>query len=227
MIKAKTHGGFLISQIRHLSGRIWEKLLKESGVDIFNGAQGRILYILWEHGNLTITEIGKLTSLAKTTLTSMLDRMEASGLVKRVPDKINRRQIFIHVTEKAKQYRDKYDWLCDEMNEKFYQEFTEAEVKEFEDKLRKIVKNLSKTENIKMEERKMANKELVKIIEKFAESGWDVIDAPAKKWLAAGESADITAELVKAVQKADNDCGSCGCEFDPLYKRVLEMLQVA
>ena len=98
-----------MSQVRHLSGRIWEKLLKESGVDIFNGAQGRILYVLWEHGSLTITEIGKLTSLAKTTLTSMLDRMEASGLIMRVPDKKNRRQIFIEVTEKAREYREKYD----------------------------------------------------------------------------------------------------------------------
>ena len=45
MIATKTYGGFFISQIRHLSGRIWEKLLKDSGVDVFDGAQGRILYI--------------------------------------------------------------------------------------------------------------------------------------------------------------------------------------
>jgi len=62
----KTYGGFLMSQIRHLSGRVGETLLKECGVDIFNGAQGRILYVLWEHGTLNITEIGRLTSLAKT-----------------------------------------------------------------------------------------------------------------------------------------------------------------
>ena len=142
----KTYGGFLISQIRHLSGRIWEKLLKESGVDIFNGAQGRILYVLWEHGDLTITEIGKLTSLAKTTLTSMLDRMEASGLIERVPDKKNRRQIFIVVTEKAREYREKYDWLSDSMNNVFYQGFSEAEITDFEDKLRRIVKNLEAEE---------------------------------------------------------------------------------
>lgn len=136
-----------MSQIRHLSGRIWEKLLKESGVDIFNGAQGRILYILWEHGDLTITEIGKLTSLAKNTLTSMLDRMEAGGLIERVPDKKNRRQIFIIVTDKAKEYREKYDWLSDRMSEAYYRGFSEAEVKEFEDKLRIIVKNLETEES--------------------------------------------------------------------------------
>jgi len=147
VIYTKTQGGFLMSQIKHLSGRVWERLLKECGVDAFNGAQGRILYVLWEHEKLTITEIGRLTSLAKTTLTSMLDRMEAAGLVERVPDKKNRRQIFIVVTSKAKEYREKYDWLADKMNGIFYRGFDEAEVYEFESKLRKIVDNLDAEEN--------------------------------------------------------------------------------
>jgi len=71
----------------------------------------------------------------------------------------------------------------------------------------------------------MASTELVKIVEKFAESGWDLIDAPSKKWLAADGSSDMTVELVKAVEQADKDCGSCGCEYDPLYKRALELLR--
>jgi hypothetical protein len=71
----------------------------------------------------------------------------------------------------------------------------------------------------------MASTELVKIVEKFAESGWDLIDAPSKKWLAADGSANMTVELLKAVEQADKDCGSCGCEYDPLYKRALELLR--
>ncbi|AUS98811.1 MarR family transcriptional regulator [Clostridium thermosuccinogenes] len=133
-----------MSQIQHLSRRVFEKLLKESGVDIFNGAQGRILYVLWEHGQLTITEIGRLTSLAKTTLTSMLDRMEAGGLIVRIPDKRNRRQIFISVTEKANEYREKYDWISDKMSEIFYDGFTDDEIIGFESQLRRIIKNLEK-----------------------------------------------------------------------------------
>lgn len=133
-----------MSQIRHLSGRVFEKLLRESGVEIFNGAQGRILYVLWEHGQLTITEIGRLTSLAKTTLTSMLDRMEAGGLIERIPDKRNRRQIFISVTEKANKYREKYDSISDKMSEIFYDGFTDDEIICFENQLRRIVNNLEK-----------------------------------------------------------------------------------
>jgi len=138
----KTYGGFLMSQVRYLSGRVGEKLLKESGVEVFNGAQGRILYVLWEHGSMTITQLGKLTSLAKTTLTSMLDRMEAGGLVRRIPDRENRRQIFIEATEKANEYRVKYDWISDRMSEIFYRGFSDEEITAFEDQLRKIKQNL-------------------------------------------------------------------------------------
>lgn len=140
----KTYGGFLISQIRQLQGREFEKMLKESGIEAFNGAQGRILYVLWEHEMLPITDIGRLTSLAKTTLTGMLDRMEESGLVERVPDKKNRRQILISITEEAKGYQTMYDRVSEQMNELFYQGFTKKEIEDFENKLKKIINNLEK-----------------------------------------------------------------------------------
>ncbi len=140
--KIKTNGGFLISQIKQLQGRVFEKMLKESEVDAFNGAQGRILYVLWEHEKLTISEIGRMTSLAKTTLTSMLDRMEEGELVKRIPDPNNRRQKFISITDKAKEYKEAYDRVSDQMNTLFYQGFTEDEVLDFEDKLKRIIKNM-------------------------------------------------------------------------------------
>lgn len=72
----------------------------------------------------------------------------------------------------------------------------------------------------------MANVELIKIIEKFSQSGWDLIDVPSKKWLADNKASNVTAELIKAVEQADKECGSCGCEFDPLYKRALDLLSV-
>ncbi|MGF7141692.1 DNA-binding MarR family transcriptional regulator [Anaerotaenia torta] len=138
----KTSGGFLLSQIHQLNGRAFEKLLKESQVDAFNGPQGRILYVLWEKDKLPITEIGRLTSLAKTTLTSMLDRMEESGLVERIPDKENRRRIFIRITEKAKAYREQYDAVSQQMNHLFYKGFAEEEIEAFEALLRRIKDNL-------------------------------------------------------------------------------------
>ena len=41
----KTNGGFLVTKIKQLRDRIFEKILSEKNIDAFNGAQGRIA--LW------------------------------------------------------------------------------------------------------------------------------------------------------------------------------------
>lgn len=72
--------------------------------------------------------------------------------------------------------------------------------------------------------KKKANRmnELKEIMEKFAESGWELISVPAQAWLTG--KADRN-KLVDAIRQADQKCGSCGCKLDPLYKRALELLQ--
>ena len=142
----KTSGGFLITQIKQLQARVGERLLAAHGISLFNGAQGKILYVLWENGTMPISQIGKLTSLAKTTLTGMLDRMEAGGMIRRVPDTSNRRQILIALTEEALAYRMAYDAFSEEMNEVFYKGFTEAEITALEAQLTRIVANLEEEE---------------------------------------------------------------------------------
>ncbi len=68
--------------------------------------------------------------------------------------------------------------------------------------------------------------ELKGIVTKFAESGWDLIDAPSMTWLGEETGANKAA-LIAAVEKADAECGSCGCDMDPLYKRALELLRAS
>jgi DNA-binding MarR family transcriptional regulator len=104
-----SQGGFLISQIKQVGGRIFEKILAEKKIDDFNGPQGRILYILWQGDSIPIRELSKKTGLALTTLTGMLDRMEAAGLVNRTFDKADRRKVLIVLTEKAKTLKKDYD----------------------------------------------------------------------------------------------------------------------
>ncbi len=82
----ETRGGFLISQIKLIQVRVFGRLLIEAGIDEFNGAQGHILYVLWQEDNLPIVELARRTGLAKTTLTSMLDRMESLGHITRFYD---------------------------------------------------------------------------------------------------------------------------------------------
>ena len=64
--------------------------------------------------------------------------------------------------------------------------------------------------------------ELREILEKFASCGWDLIDKPSRDYLDGKNNKE---ELIRAVREADEQCGSCGCEFDPLYKKALELLK--
>ncbi|MBL4931207.1 hypothetical protein [Clostridium paridis] len=62
--------------------------------------------------------------------------------------------------------------------------------------------------------------ELKVILEKFSNSGWDLIAIPSKAYLDGNGNKE---DLIKAVEQADKECGSCGCELDLLYKRCIEL----
>lgn len=145
MIK-QTNGGFLISKIKQIQGRIFEKILIEHGIHEFNGAQGRILFVLWECDNIPITELSHKTGLAKTTLTSMLDRLEASGHIQRAYNLEDRRTVRIRLTETAKGLKGQYDKASEKMNEIFYEGFSEEEILAFDESLEKVLHNLTKQE---------------------------------------------------------------------------------
>ena len=143
---SKTSGGFLIGKIKQIQGRVFEKLLAEHGIDQFNGAQGRILYVLWNHDNIPISMLSEETGLAKTTLTSMLDRLEASGQVLRSFDPDDRRKVNIRLTDAAKNLRERYDAVSTQMSELFYEGFSDEEIIALESGLERILINLSKRE---------------------------------------------------------------------------------
>lgn len=137
-----TQGGFLITQIKQIGGRIFEKILSEENIDEFNGAQGKILYVLWQTDRISIVELAAQTGLANTTLTSMLDRMAEADLIIRVPDEADRRKNLIVLTEKARGLQEKYEQVSKQMNEIYYKGFTEQEVVQLEKQLTRILKNL-------------------------------------------------------------------------------------
>ena len=143
-MKIQRQGGFLIAKIHQVSGRIFAKILKKARVSEINPAQGRILFALWKKDEIPITELARKTLLSKSTLTSMLDRLEKAGFVIRVPSKKDRRTILIKRTEKDKRLESKYVQVSDEMTKLFYNGFTSEEIDTFEECLKRILANLTK-----------------------------------------------------------------------------------
>lgn len=141
-MKQLREGGFLIAKIHHLSGRILAKKIKEYKLEEINPAQGRILFALWQNDGISIQELSKKTSLKKSTLTSMLDRLEEIGHLTRSPSKEDRRKIIVKLTEKDKKLQNAYMQISKEMTELFYKGLTKKEIEQFEAYLRQILDKL-------------------------------------------------------------------------------------
>ena len=104
--------------------------------------QGRILYILWQKDGVPISELSKETGLATTTLTSMLDRMEAANLIYRDRGDKDRRKILIFLTEEAKGLEQEYNEVTEEISNIYYKGFSEEEIEQLENYLHRILKNV-------------------------------------------------------------------------------------
>ena len=138
----KNTGGFLITRIKQVGGRVFDRILSQKKIDVFNGAQGRILYVLWQDNGVPISELSRQTGLATTTLTSMLDRMETAGLIYRDRGDKDRRKIRIYLTEKAKGLEEDYNAVSEEMSRIYYKGFSDQEIEQLESYLERILINV-------------------------------------------------------------------------------------
>jgi DNA-binding MarR family transcriptional regulator len=146
-MKKQREGGFLIAQIHHRANRVFARMLEEHGIHEINPAQGRIMFVLWQNDGIPITELARQTSLDKSTLTSMLDRLEEAGFVARAPALQDRRKVLVKRTEKDKAWQKVYAQVSHEMTKLFYDGFAEGEVDEFEQYLRRILENLTASDS--------------------------------------------------------------------------------
>ncbi len=135
-------GGFLISKIHQLSQRIFAKLLRDFDVSEVTAAQGRVIFPLWKEDNLSFQGLKEKTSLSKATLSHMLNALENSGHIKRIPSKIDKRTITIKLTKENKALQEKFLEVSNEMKDIFYKDFSEKEIDNFESYLRKLLENL-------------------------------------------------------------------------------------
>ena len=138
----KHYGGTLISQIKQLQDRVFNKILKEEGIYEFNGQQGRILFSLWKDEKLSLIELSKRTLLAKTTLSTMIDRMRKNGLVIVEESKEDKRNLVIYLSDKTLALEDKINNATKRITDIFYKDFSEKEAKELDRLLIKIKENL-------------------------------------------------------------------------------------
>ena len=139
----KHFGGTLISRVKQLQDRAFNKILKEEGIYEFNGQQGRILFALWKNEKLSLIELSRRTSLAKTTLSAMVERMKNEGLLIVEGSKEDKRSLVIYLSDKTLSLEEKINRATKKISDIFYKDFSEEEANELDRLLGKVKENLS------------------------------------------------------------------------------------
>ena len=78
--------------------KVYRKVLRELGVTY---PQYLVLLVLWERDGLMVSEIGERLFLDSATLTPLLKRMEALGLLHRARAKDDERQVIVSLTARG------------------------------------------------------------------------------------------------------------------------------
>ena len=77
----------------------------EAGYDV-TGEQWRIIRCLWHKDGQTQQDLSNVVNTEKTGITRIIDSMEKLDLVVRIPDRIDRRQNLIYLTNKGKRLQE-------------------------------------------------------------------------------------------------------------------------
>lgn len=94
--------GFLcfgVYALNNAFGRLYGPLLDPLGLTY---AQYLVMVVLWEKDERTVGDIGAQLALESNTLTPLLKRLEAAGLVSRKRSKSDERQVQIFLTDKGR-----------------------------------------------------------------------------------------------------------------------------
>lgn len=142
-----SQGGYLVAKVHQVGGRVFARILRESGGPSINPAQGRLLFALWKSKRgLSMRELAAETALEPSTLTSMIDRLEAAGLAARKASPIDRRAFIVECTAAGRRLEAEYEGASRRMTEIFYEGMGEREIAAFEAALKKVLSNLTEAE---------------------------------------------------------------------------------
>lgn len=82
--------------------KVYRKLLRQLGLTY---PQYLVMMVLWERDGLGVSEIGERLFLDSATLTPLLKRMEAAGLISRVRAASDERHVIVSLTDSGKTLR--------------------------------------------------------------------------------------------------------------------------
>jgi DNA-binding MarR family transcriptional regulator len=112
---------FQLAKASQSAVRFWGQRVAGLGV---TAVQGMVMLFLHEQDSITSKELGERAQLDSATLTGIIDRLEAQGLVVRAGNPDDRRAIFVRLTETGREIAGKIAGLSEEANRDFLRDFS-------------------------------------------------------------------------------------------------------
>lgn len=91
-------------------------------------SQYAILSCLWQRDFATPKQISEILCLETSTISGVLDRMQKKGLIDRVINQEDRREVRVLPTEKGKALEEPISKIIDEVNEEVLKCFSDEEI---------------------------------------------------------------------------------------------------
>ena len=136
--------GAFLTQMHQISGRIFSRLLR---ITVFTTSPHRKNPLCpVAKDDVPIHRLASETSLKKSTLTVMLDALERSGHIIRIPSWEDRRRIHVRLTDKNRGLWNVYARVSRQMTSLGYAGFSDSEIDTFEGMLERILANLKSAE---------------------------------------------------------------------------------
>lgn len=102
-LRLDLHLCFDLQNASRAFGDVYRRALHDTGLTY---PQYLVMLVLWEHDKLPVKGISKLLRLDSGTLSPLLKRMEAAGLVTRTRDIADERSVIVEPTTRGKALRE-------------------------------------------------------------------------------------------------------------------------
>ncbi|MEN8905851.1 MAG: MarR family transcriptional regulator [Clostridiales bacterium] len=105
MSKKSTEAARLFNFVSHKARLSMRRCFEESGITM---PQGIVLSILFEHGEMKVSEISKKIRLSNSTVSGIIDRLERQNRVERIRSKDDKRVVNVKI---AKEFINEHEGI--------------------------------------------------------------------------------------------------------------------
>ncbi|ARM87495.1 MarR family transcriptional regulator protein [Rhizobium sp. CIAT894] len=99
---------FAVYATAHAFTRAYKPILDRVGLTY---PQYLVMLVLWERGELPVKTIGEQLDLDSGTLSPLLKRLEQSGLIKRLRDQRDERQVIVSLSPRGEAMKEEIDTI--------------------------------------------------------------------------------------------------------------------